>query len=87
MLIEINLQFDFILDYVNNSTKNNLQNMMQKILTFYKEVKQEALKITWPTKPEVITTTIMVFIFVLIASIFFLLVDKIISFGVEFILF
>ena len=36
--------------------------MMQKILTFYKEVKQEALKITWPTKPEVITTTIMVFI-------------------------
>ena len=34
--------------------------MMQKILTFYKEVKQEALKITWPTKPEVITTTIMV---------------------------
>ena len=44
---------------------------MQKILTFYKEVKQEALKITWPTKPEVITTTIMVFIFVLISSIFF----------------
>ena len=87
MLIEINLQFDFILDYVNNTKKNNLQNMMQKILTFYKEVKQEALKITWPTKPEVITTTIMVFIFVLISSIFFLLVDNIISFGVEFILF
>ena len=43
---------------------------MQKIKDFYKEVKQEALKITWPTKP-VITTTIMVFIFVLIASIFF----------------
>ena len=79
--------FDFILDYVNNTKKNNLQNMMQKILTFYKEVKQEALKITWPTKPEVITTTIMVFIFVLISSILFLLVDKIISFGVEFILF
>ena len=33
---------------------------MQKIKDFYKEVKQEALKITWPTKPEVITTTIMV---------------------------
>ena len=87
MLIEIYLLFDFILDYVNNTKKNILQNMMQKILTFYKEVKQEALKITWPTKPEVITTTIMVFIFVLISSIFFLLVDKVISFGVEFILF
>ena len=60
---------------------------MQKIKDFYKEVKQEALKITWPTEPEVITTTIMVFIFVFISSIFFLLVDKIVSFLVEFILF
>ena len=87
MLIEIYLLFDFILDYVNNTKKNNIQDMMQKILTFYKEVKQEAMKITWPTKPEVITTTIMVFIFVLISSLFFLFVDKIISFLVEFILF
>ncbi|MBD22817.1 MAG: preprotein translocase subunit SecE [Alphaproteobacteria bacterium] len=60
---------------------------MQKIRDFYKEVKQEALKITWPTKPEVITTTIMVFIFVFLASVFFLLVDKIVSFLVEYILF
>ena len=60
---------------------------MQKIKDFYKEVKQEALKITWPTKPEVITTTIMVFIFVILPSIFFLLVDKIVSFLVEYILF
>ena len=60
---------------------------MHKIKDFYKEVKQEALKITWPTKPEVITTTIMVFIFVFLASIFFLLVDKIVSFLVEYILF
>ena len=60
---------------------------MQKIKEFYKEVKQEALKITWPTKPEVITTTIMVFIFVFLSSIFFLLVDKIVSFLVEYILF
>ena len=60
---------------------------MQKIKDFYKEVKQEALKITWPTKPEVITTTVMVFIFVFLSSIFFLLVDKIVSFLVEYILF
>lgn len=60
---------------------------MQKIITLYKEVKQEALKITWPTKPEVITTTIMVFIFVMLASIFFLVIDKIISFVVEFLIF
>ncbi len=60
---------------------------MQKIKDFYKEVKQEALKITWPTKPEVITTTIMVFIFVFLSSVFFLLVDKLVSFLVEYILF
>ncbi|PPR42963.1 MAG: Protein translocase subunit SecE [Alphaproteobacteria bacterium MarineAlpha8_Bin1] len=60
---------------------------MQRIKDFYKEVKQEALKITWPTKPEVITTTIMVFIFVFLASIFFLLVDKIITVLIEFIIF
>ena len=60
---------------------------MQKIVKFYKEVKQEGFKITWPTKPEVITTTIMVFIFVILASVFFLLVDKIVSFFVEYLLF
>ena len=60
---------------------------MQKLVKFYKEVNQEGLKITWPTKPEVITTTIMVFIFVILASIFFLLVDKIVSFLVELLLF
>ena len=60
---------------------------MQRIKDFYKEVKQEALKITWPTKQETITTTIMVFIFVLLASIFFLLVDKVITLLIEFIIF
>ncbi len=79
--------FDFPHDYVKNTKKINTIIMMQKIISLYKEVKQEALKITWPTKPEVITTTIMVFIFVLISSVFFLLVDKIISFAIEFLLF
>jgi preprotein translocase subunit SecE len=60
---------------------------MLDLKNFYKEVKQETLKVTWPTKPETITTTIMVFIFVFISSIFFLLVDKIISFVVKYLLF
>ena len=59
---------------------------MNKIKNFYNEVKQETLKITWPTRSETITTTIMVFIFVFLASVFFLLVDKLISFIVEFFL-
>ena len=60
---------------------------MNKIKNFYNEVKQETLKITWPTKPEVITTTIMVFIFVFLASVFFLLVDKLITLIIEFVIF
>tara|TARA_B100000686_G_C16759274_1_gene957590 strand:+ start:927 stop:1109 length:183 start_codon:yes stop_codon:yes gene_type:complete len=60
---------------------------MIRIKEFYKEVKQEALKITWPAKPEVITTTIMVFLFVFVASIFFLFVDKIVALVVEYLLF
>ena len=59
---------------------------MNKIKNFYNEVKQETLKITWPTKSETITTTIMVFIFVFLASLFFLLVDKVVSFIVEYFL-
>ena len=56
------------------------------VVNFYNEVKQETSKITWPTKSETTTTTIMVFIFVFIASVFFLLVDKLVSFIVEFFL-
>tara|TARA_B100000989_G_C19473900_1_gene441976 strand:+ start:118 stop:303 length:186 start_codon:yes stop_codon:yes gene_type:complete len=60
---------------------------MFNIKNLYKEVKQETLKVTWPTKQETITTTIMVFIFVFISSLFFLLVDKLVSFIVEYLLF
>ena len=60
---------------------------MLKLKNFYNEVKQETKKVTWPTKQETITTTVMVFKFVFISSLFFLLVDKIISFLVKYILF
>jgi len=76
-----------ILFLYDNNTKKIFSLKMQKIVKFYNEVKQEGLKITWPTKPEVITTTIMVFVFVIISSIFFLVVDKIVSFFVELLLF
>ena len=60
---------------------------MNKIKNFYNEVKQETLKkLLGLTKSETTTTTIMVFIFVFIASVFFLLVDKLVSFIVEFFL-
>ena len=53
---------------------------------FVREVRQEALKVTWPLKKEVALTTMMVFIFVFLAAIFFLLIDQVISFSVRFLL-
>ena len=46
-------------------------------LKFIQEVKQEAFKVTWPTKKEVLIGSFMVFALATIASIFFLLLDQI----------
>ncbi len=46
---------------------------------FIQQVRQEVSKVTWPTRKETTVTTIMVFIMVTVASIFFLIVDQIIS--------
>ena len=48
---------------------------------FINQVRAEAAKITWPTRREVITTTIMVMIMAALTSVFFFLVDLIIRFG------
>ncbi|MDO5648827.1 preprotein translocase subunit SecE [Paracoccus sp. (in: a-proteobacteria)] len=48
---------------------------MANPVQFINQVRAEADKITWPTRREVITTTIMVFIFASICSLFFFLVD------------
>ena len=53
---------------------------------FLKEVKQEGRKIVWPTRKETLITTAMVFVMVLIFSIFFLLVDNVISWIIRIIL-
>jgi len=42
---------------------------------FFRQVRQETTKVTWPTRKETAITTGMVFVFVILMSIFFLLVD------------
>ena len=42
---------------------------------YVREVIGEVKKVTWPTKKETTVTTIMVFIMVVLAAIFFMLVD------------
>lgn len=43
---------------------------------FLQQVRTEVAKVTWPTRRETMITTIMVFIMVVLASIFFLVVDQ-----------
>ena len=46
-------------------------------LRFVQSVKQEAYKVTWPTKKEVLLGSLMVFALAAIAAVFFLLLDQI----------
>lgn len=46
---------------------------------FMQQVRGEVAKVTFPTRRETIITTIMVFVMVVIASIFFLLADQVIA--------
>ncbi len=53
---------------------------------YVREVIGEVKKVTWPTRKETTVTTIMVFIMVTLAAIFFFLVDMVLSWGVKYIL-
>ena len=50
---------------------------MKNPLKFIQEVKQEAFKVSWPTKKETMQGTIMVVAMAIVASLFFLLLDQI----------
>ncbi len=56
---------------------------MANPLQFLQEVRAETAKVTWPTRREVLLTTVMVFIMAALTSIFFFLVDTIIRFGLQ----
>jgi preprotein translocase subunit SecE len=45
---------------------------------FLQQVRAEGAKVTWPSRRETLITTAMVFVFAIIASLFFLLADQVI---------
>lgn len=53
---------------------------------FMQQVRQEANKVTWPTRKEVGISTMMVAIFMVVAGIFFFLADTVIRWGIQFLL-
>ena len=59
---------------------------MKNPLKFIQEVKQEAFKVSWPTRKETLQGSLMVVAMAIIASLFFLLLDQILKFLLELLL-
>lgn len=55
-------------------------------ITFLQQVRTEISKVSWPSRNETVISTIMVLVLVALASIFFLVADQILSWGVQFLL-
>lgn len=53
---------------------------------FIRQVRQEASKVTWPTRRETATATVMVFIMVALAALFFFVVDQLLALVVRYVL-
>jgi preprotein translocase subunit SecE len=53
---------------------------------FLRQVRQEVGKVTWPTRRETVQTTIMVFLMVIVAGLFFFVVDFVLGHAVRYIL-
>ena len=52
-------------------------------MQFIQQVRSEVSKVVWPTRREVLLTTVMVFVMAALAAMFFGLVDVIIRFGLQ----
>ena len=59
---------------------------MANPLKFVQEVRAETSKVTWPTRNEILVTTVMVFILVFLSSVFFFVADQILNWIVSFLL-
>ena len=44
---------------------------------FFRQVRQEVSRVTWPTRKETGVTTAMVFVMVTVAAVFFLVADQV----------
>ncbi|MEM7124308.1 MAG: preprotein translocase subunit SecE [Pseudomonadota bacterium] len=53
---------------------------------FVRQVRQEASKVTWPTRKETLITTATVLAMVVLVALFFFLIDQFFAWGVKAIL-
>ena len=66
----------------NRNQKEPRMAMTNPIL-FIQQVRAEVSKIVWPTRREVLLTTVMVFIMAALTAMFFMLVDILIRYGLQ----
>lgn len=59
---------------------------MTNPLQFIQQVRSEVSKVIWPTRREVLLTTVMVFILAALTAVFFAIVDILIRGGLEIVL-
>jgi preprotein translocase subunit SecE len=69
-----------------NGPGNEFKMTKTSPVQFMQQVRQEVAKVTWPTRKETLVTTAMVFVMGVVAAIFFLLVDQVLSVGIKLIL-
>lgn len=55
-------------------------------LQFIQQTRAEVAKVVWPTRREVMLTTVMVFILAALTAVFFALVDIVIRGGLQYVL-
>jgi len=59
--------------------------MFNKIAKFLKEVRSELTKVTWPTRRELIGSTIVTIVVTIVISVFIGIVDRILSVATKFV--
>jgi preprotein translocase subunit SecE len=50
---------------------------------FVREVRQEMSKVTWASRRDTSISVLLVFIFCMIIGVYFMIIDKILSFGIS----
>ena len=49
---------------------------------FVRQVRQEMSKVSWPSRRETTMSLVLVFVFCIVLGLYFLVVDKVLSWGV-----
>lgn len=80
------LEFLYLAAYVARRDSNHESVAPMAVtnpLQFIQQVRAEIAKVVWPTRREVLLTTVMVFIMAALTAVFFALVDLAIRSGLE----